>query len=287
MDNQKETERVSPGGLALDLIQFFDEWQQILPVDAREALRPLVNGARNSLDNITRIEDQAALMFCTQSQLAMAGVIGDDVPAERVADAVLRRIALIVTGGGANSREFGGIRRPAAPIPKTPEEAIAFIGDQCEVREDAKDLDRVRFQLTVHDLLSAFRWWFDDAESESVTVTKRGWRWVPEEPTDAMREAAGRGVTGNWRPNDCAKGALLYRAMLAAAPVSPDAADAKPTLYTCIGKGGTYEYLGGALGAGTSRDHRVVLYRDVRNGERYFRTPEDFFNRMNPIKGQR
>jgi hypothetical protein len=48
-------------------------------------------------------------------------------------------------------------------LPSTPEEMIAFIGSQFEMREDAEDPSRVRFVLTVHDLLSAFDWWFDGA----------------------------------------------------------------------------------------------------------------------------
>lgn len=61
------------------------------------------------------------------------------------------------TNEGAAGSAQGSLPR----IPQTPDEAIAFIGNQCEVHEDADNPENVRFQLTVHDLLSAFRWWFD------------------------------------------------------------------------------------------------------------------------------
>ena len=53
--------------------------------------------------------------------------------------------------------------------------------------------------------------------------------------------------------------------------------------YTCIGKGGRYELLGVAYGAGTSRGTIINLYRDVDTGVMYFRTPVDFDERMQKI----
>lgn len=76
----------------------------------------------------------------------------------------------------AKSRECIELRERIAarpPIPSTPAQAIGFIGNQFEVREDAGDLERVRFQLTVHDLLSAFRWWFDVSNSPEFDGIKR------------------------------------------------------------------------------------------------------------------
>lgn len=64
-----------------------------------------------------------------------------------------------------------------AQIPRTAEEAIAFIGSHFDAKEDADDPENVRFQLTVHDLLSAFRWWFDVAPAQvsvpQATVPQR------------------------------------------------------------------------------------------------------------------
>ena len=64
-------------------------------------------------------------------------------------------------------------------------------------------------------------------------------------------------------------------------------AQLKPTpytsQYTCIGKGGTYEYVGVAFGAGTMRDKSFVVYRDVENGTMYVRRPDDFSKRMQHI----
>jgi hypothetical protein len=48
-------------------------------------------------------------------------------------------------------------------VPSTPEEVIAFIGANFEVMEEAPEPENVRYQLTVHDLLSAFQWWQGEA----------------------------------------------------------------------------------------------------------------------------
>ena len=59
-------------------------------------------------------------------------------------------------------------------------------------------------------------------------------------------------------------------------------------LYTCIGKGGTYERLGYAKPSGTLRtiqgESGVIVYRDVQTGQLYFRDPGDFQSRMAPIE---
>jgi hypothetical protein len=77
------------------------------------------------------------------------------------------------SGGMAAANEFVGRAKEslahlarqaqAGPprIPQTPDEAISFIGSQFESREDADNPENVRFQLTAHDLLSAFSLWFD------------------------------------------------------------------------------------------------------------------------------
>lgn len=56
------------------------------------------------------------------------------------------------------------------------------------------------------------------------------------------------------------------------------------TLYTCDGKGGTYEMLGTAKGAGTmAASETLVIYRDTTTGALYFRTMDDFTNRMQQL----
>jgi hypothetical protein len=59
---------------------------------------------------------------------------------------------------------------PVAPhasaemIPQTAEDVIAFIGNHYSSMDDSSaDPLNIRFELTVHDLQSAFFWWFDDA----------------------------------------------------------------------------------------------------------------------------
>jgi hypothetical protein len=48
--------------------------------------------------------------------------------------------------------------------PLTPEEIVAFIGSHYNVMRDAEngDVESIEYQLTVHDIQSAFRWWFED-----------------------------------------------------------------------------------------------------------------------------
>ena len=139
------------------LVQYFDEWEQSLPPDARAALRPLFDQARAS--------------------------------------------------------------QKVNVYPETPLEVVDFIGVDFVRRHDAEDLLDVRYELTVHDLLTAFR----------------------------MQRIA------------------------------------QPGHYTCIDKGGLYERLGNATGAGTRRGDRVVVYRSVSAGEMYFRDPADFQERMGQI----
>lgn len=56
--------------------------------------------------------------------------------------------------------------------------------------------------------------------------------------------------------------------------------------YTCIGKGGNYELLGIARGAGTSRDLvELVVYRSVESGAVFYRSVQDFADRMQKIGG--
>jgi hypothetical protein len=55
-------------------------------------------------------------------------------------------------------------------------------------------------------------------------------------------------------------------------------------LITCIDKGGTYEHLGRAVGAGTCRpESDLEVYRDTVTGQLYFRTLIDFRRRMEPL----
>lgn len=54
-----------------------------------------------------------------------------------------------------------------------------------------------------------------------------------------------------------------------------------PVLYTCIGKGGSYHLIGTARGAGDKRgDDEVTVYRDTVTGQFYYRSEQDFDNRM-------
>ena len=59
--------------------------------------------------------------------------------------------------------------------------------------------------------------------------------------------------------------------------------EVKMPLYTCKGKGGVYELVGVAYGAGTSRGQTINLYREVASGVLYYREPRDFHERMERI----
>lgn len=78
-----------------------------------------------------------------------------------------------------------------------------------------------------------------------------------------------------------APGTKLY-----AQPVAPAQQDV-PELYECIGKGGEYEKLGYAIPAGTLKalhgDSGLIVYRDAKSGDLYFRDPHDFKRRMQKI----
>lgn len=54
--------------------------------------------------------------------------------------------------------------------------------------------------------------------------------------------------------------------------------------YTCAGKGGRYELLGQARGAGCSRGLLRTVYRSTVTGELFFREPAEFASRMTPIE---
>lgn len=55
-------------------------------------------------------------------------------------------------------------------------------------------------------------------------------------------------------------------------------------LYTCLGKGGLYELVGNAIGAGTSKENgELVVYRDACTGVPFYRTEEDFRRRMQRV----
>lgn len=220
----------------------------------------------------------------------------------------------------AKSRECIELRErlaTRAPIPMTPEQAIGFIGDQFESREDAAEPDRVRYQLTVHDLLSAFRWWFDEGAvmpeilvlSESgveLAIERRDdgkWQFLPvsvefERPRVTVTEK------GPWQVSDWGRGRIALQSddftHDAALELSGDFGtpeqkrahadeivrrlNAAPTeQYTCIGKGGTYDKLGIATGAGTQRGIRLMVYRQAQTGELYVRDLADFAQRMERI----
>lgn len=57
----------------------------------------------------------------------------------------------------------------------------------------------------------------------------------------------------------------------------------KPKQYTCVSKGGVYEVVGTAAGAGPLKGIPLIIYRDVASGKLYHREPENFAVRMKAI----
>lgn len=56
-------------------------------------------------------------------------------------------------------------------------------------------------------------------------------------------------------------------------------------LYTCIGKGGAYEFLGVCIGAGTNKGHDTLVYRDIFTGQLFSRLADDFETRLRRLPG--
>jgi hypothetical protein len=83
-------------------------------------------------------------------------VLSSDCKQSKYFDTPLYAHAAAAVGPVAPAAQAEPVR-----IPQTADEVIAFVGSQFECREDAESPENVRFQLTVHDLQSAFRWWFD------------------------------------------------------------------------------------------------------------------------------
>jgi hypothetical protein len=70
MDSEKETKQDAPVGLARGLVHFYDEWEQILPADARAALKPLVDQARSS--RVRVLSDDSPLVQAHRAAEAQA-----------------------------------------------------------------------------------------------------------------------------------------------------------------------------------------------------------------------
>lgn len=98
----------------------------------------------------------------------------------------------------------------------------------------------------------------------------KGYDWEP------VAEAAAQ-ADGKWRMNETWN---QYQARKDAAPTA-QATLIPVNTYTCIGKGGSYRLLGLAKGSGTSKLlDDLMVYQDIATGALYFRTPDDFNNRM-------
>jgi hypothetical protein len=305
MDNQKETERVSPrADTELVTMQAMAECMDMVRQELVEAgvIDERVPPMFVSEAVVTKLRQLRAAFHVnmlrayperTHAEIAAeidrtcwgnALTANDEILAlHRQLAAEKLRAELAEARATSKSQECIELRermaaRPA--IPRTAEQAIAFIGNQYECSEDAEHLDDVRYQLTVHDLLSAFDWWFgDDPAGHAAADAEAQARldnWCPE--------CIGQGIdTDPPEPgqDDTCK-ACGGSGLRESVTVTE-----KRDLYTCIGKGGTYEEVGHATGAGTRRGQGAWVYRELPSGLLYWRDPEDANQRMQLIEDQR
>jgi hypothetical protein len=173
----------------------------------------------------------------------------------------------------ANSPEFEG----TSPL----QEAVNRLDDILQgddgqaYKEARKALPRLRAAL----------------ERESVTVTGNG-PWHAEEIAQRLPPpratvaavtaellAAGNAVVEHWHSRDWKKpptADVIARLTRAVGRVKRGR-----ELYTCVGKGGEYELVGEAKGAGTLKTYSgLIVYQDSMTGQMYCRSMTDFDNRM-------
>jgi hypothetical protein len=85
----------------------------------------------------------------------------------------------------------------------------------------------------------------------------------------------------HWKANGSVSAKRAFQAVIAY--IDGRTAGTAPEIYTCIGKGGEYEHVGVAAGAGVTRGNLVHVYRDKTSGNLFYRTPIDFDTRMAPL----
>lgn len=102
-----------------------------------------------------KLEHKAGLPY---GWLDQAIEVAAPVPGAEDADTLLAS-----SGGMTASADcpICGIPADITRVPTTPDEAIAFIGSHFNCQYDADKPENIRYELSVHDILSAFRWWFD------------------------------------------------------------------------------------------------------------------------------
>lgn len=114
------------------------------------------------------------------------------------------------------------------------------------------------------------------ASSSALKAAPKGWRAAID---DLMDFAPYK----NAQPEGMTRGGPYVRKDAVIAALASAQAGSEAALYTCIGKGGEYELIGTAKGAGTSRElDDMQVYR--AGDQLYFRTTEDFKVRMQRIE---
>jgi hypothetical protein len=170
--------------------------------------------------------------------------------------------------GLANSREFGGIDALRVAINRLDD---ILQGDDGQAYKEAeKALPKLRAAL----------------ERESVTVTEKGpWQvndWGQGRiviQSDDFTHDVSLEISGDF--------GSVERERAHAEEIARRLNTVTGEFYTCIGKGGNYELAGIARGAGTSRDlPEVVVYRSVESGAVFYRSVQDFTDRMQKTEGQ-
>lgn len=190
-------------------------------------------------------------------------------------DAIVECIALLAAAPSAPATVQGDGWIPVSErLPESERTVLAFY-----LNSHGKGR-RVRAEYIAAKTKSADDGWDSDEpadydEQADEYFWPADWYEVMDNWDDLTHMVIHEGEVTHWMPLPAAPGA---------APSAPKADD-RP-LYTCIGKGGEYRYLGTAIGAGDSRGELAEVYQD-RTGQLFHRTPEDFMERMEPIAAAR
>jgi hypothetical protein len=233
------------------LVQYFDEWEQSLPPDARAALRPLFDQARAAeatpsdgaiYEAVSRRADPAAHDAAVAESLAVLGP---------------GNVVTVTEKGPWHVSDWGEGRLAIQSDDFTHDVALEVSGDFGSPELKRAHAEEITRRLNGHpvtraavtgDLLAA-------ADAVVERWHSRDWK---QPPTASFIERLARAVGWAKRVRD---------------------------LYTCVGKGGVYEDLAFARGAGTHRGVNIIVYRDVKDGGVYWREVGDFNKRMEMIDG--
>jgi hypothetical protein len=137
--------------------------------------------------------------------------------------------------------------------------------------------------MTIDQIIERLSEQYPDSEHQMTVVMFAEWLEKNAQPAsepkrDACTSCDGLGdyhdPTGEWRGYCTCEAGVKARA----------ASEPKPAQrFTCIGKGGNYELLGSAFGAGTMKQYRCLMIYQNDSGTLFARDHDDFWERMQEI----